>query len=86
MRYVGGVDERGREIVVADPLASELSRIAARHRGEPAALARALLGIRAVFGDDLPANERFVAKVIASLQALVADGARRTVARSTGGG
>ena len=29
MRYVGGVDERGREITVADPLAGEFERIAA---------------------------------------------------------
>ncbi|MGH8852092.1 MAG: mannitol dehydrogenase family protein, partial [Casimicrobiaceae bacterium] len=86
MRYVGGVDERGREIAVADPLAPEFARIAARHRGEPAAFARAMLGLGAVFGDDLPADERFVAKVVASLQMLVADGARRTVARAAGAG
>jgi fructuronate reductase len=79
MRYVGGVDEHGREIVVADPLAGEL-RLAVKHRGDPSAWVRALLGVRAVFGDDLPADERLVAKLIHWLDALVTDGAQRTVA------
>jgi fructuronate reductase len=80
MRYVGGVDEHAREIVVADPLAGEFQRLAAKHRGDPAAWARALLGVRTVFGDDLPADERLVAKLIRWLDALVTDGAQRTVA------
>jgi fructuronate reductase len=80
MRYVGGVDEHAREIVVADPLAGEFKRLAAKHRGDPAASVRALLGIRAVFGDDLPGDERLVAKLIRGLDALVTDGAQRTVA------
>jgi fructuronate reductase len=80
MRYVGGVDEQGREIAVADPLAGEFKRLSAKHRGDPAAWVRALLGIQAVFGDDLPADDRLVAKLIRWLGALVADGAQRTVA------
>jgi fructuronate reductase len=80
MRYVGGVDEHGREIVVADPLAGEFKRLAAKHRGDPAAWVRVLLGVRAVFGDDLPVDDRLVAKLIRWLDALVTDGAQRTVA------
>jgi fructuronate reductase len=80
MRYVGGVDEHAREIVVADPLAGEFKRLAANYRGDPAAWVRALLGVRAVFGDDLPADERLVAKLVRWLDALVTDGAQRTVA------
>jgi fructuronate reductase len=86
MRYVGGIDEKGREIAVADPLASEFKRLSASHRGDPAAWVRALLGIRAVFGDDLPANEGLVAKLSGWMSALVADGALRTVARAIAGG
>ncbi len=57
------------------------------HRGDPAALARALLGIRAVFGDDLPAERALCREAHrARSHALVADGAQRTVARPTGGG
>ena len=33
MRYVSGADEAGREIKVSDPLAPELARILAAHRG-----------------------------------------------------
>ena len=84
MRYVGGVDERGREIVVADPLASEFRSLAAKHHGDPEAWVRALTGIRAVFGEDLLADERLVAKLSAWLNALAADGAQRTVARAVG--
>jgi len=82
MRYVGGIDEQGREIAVADPLASEFRRLAASHRGDPAAWVRALLSIRAIFGDDVPADERLVAKLSAWLDSLIAVGAQRTVARA----
>ncbi|HKW80678.1 MAG TPA: mannitol dehydrogenase family protein [Casimicrobiaceae bacterium] len=81
MRYVGGIDEDGREIAVSDPLAGELARIAGHHRSRPAGYVRAMLGVRAVFGDDLAANERFVARLTASLQALVEHGAAGAVQR-----
>lgn len=86
MRYVSGVDEAGRAIKVSDPLASQFTAIAATHRGDVPVLARGLLGIRAIFGDDLPARPAFTDKVIASLVALHADGAARTVARAAAAG
>jgi fructuronate reductase len=82
MRYVSGVDEAGREIKVSDPLSGQFARIAAAHRGDPPALARGLLGVRAVFGDDLPANPQFTGRIVGWLTALFADGAARTVAVS----
>jgi len=85
MRYVSGVDETGREIKVSDPLASEFARIAGQHRGDPPALARGFLGLRAIFGDDLPTEPRFAGKVTSWLSALFADGAARTVARAVAG-
>ena len=85
MRYASGRDEAGREIMVSDPLAGEFARVAAAHRGDPPALARAFLGLRAIFGDDLPADPRFSGKVATWLSALFADGAARTVARAVGG-
>ena len=81
MRYASGVDEAGREIKVADPLAPEFSRIASAHRGDAEALARGFLGLRAVFGEDLPANPHFAGKVIAWVKELHVQGAARTVAR-----
>jgi len=80
MRYVSGIDESGRPIAVADPLAADFARIAAAHRGDPAALARGLMGLGAIFGAELPADPRFVGPVTAWLARLYADGAARTVA------
>ncbi len=82
MRYVDGVDEAGRAIKVSDPLAEEFARIAAAHRGDPAASARALMRLRSVFGDDLSNVAPFADKVTDWLTALHRDGAARTVARA----
>jgi len=80
MRYVSGRDEVGRAIDVSDPLATQFAQIADAHRGDPAALARALLGVGAVFGDDLPRQPGFTEPVIAALGRLYRDGAARSVA------
>jgi len=82
MRYVSGTDESGREIKVSDPLSGEFARIAATCRGDPTALAHGLLGLRAIFGGDLPADPRFAGRVTAWLEELFAAGAKRTVARA----
>jgi len=82
MRYVSGIDESGREIAVADPFAADFARIAAAHRGDPAALARGLMGLAAIFGTQLPSDPRFVEPVTRWLAALYAEGASRTVARA----
>jgi fructuronate reductase len=85
MRYVAGNDEAGRPIEISDPLAPRLAQIAAGHRGDPAGLARGLLGLRPVFGDDLPADPRFAQPVAAWLAALFAKGAAATVVEAVGG-
>lgn len=85
MRYASGVDEAGREIKVSDPLAAEFARIAAAHRGDPEGLSRALLGLRPIFGDDLPSDPRFGEAIVNWLKALYADGAARTVAQAAAG-
>jgi fructuronate reductase len=82
MRYVSGLDEAGRPISVSDPLAADLARIASAHRGDPAALARGLFGLAAVFGTDLPNDPRFTGAVTRWLESLFALGAARTVARA----
>jgi len=84
MRYASGFDEAGAEITVSDPMAGEFARLAAAERGNPAALARGFLGLRAIFGADLPGDPRFAARVASWLGALFADGAARTVARAAG--
>jgi fructuronate reductase len=82
MRYVAGRDEAGRSIKVDDPLASQFAAISGRHRDDPRGLAHALLDLRAIFGDDLPRDSRFVEAVAGWLEALYRDGAARTVARA----
>jgi fructuronate reductase len=79
MRYVGGTDERGRPIAVQDPLAEQLAARAAQAGGDPGAIVDALLGVRAVFGEDLPAAAPFRDELRAALAALIAHGARATV-------
>jgi fructuronate reductase len=82
MRYAAGTDEAGREIKVSDPLAAEFARIAREARGDPQALARGMLSLRAIFGEDLPTDPRFTGQVMSWLRELFANGAARTVARA----
>ena len=70
MRYVGGVDEQGQPIDVRDPLADRLKTLPD---------AASLLGVREVFGDDLPKNSTFVAAVTDALARLKAMGARDAI-------
>ncbi|HYS48446.1 MAG TPA: mannitol dehydrogenase family protein [Xanthobacteraceae bacterium] len=80
MRYVAGVDEEGKRIVVQDPLADTLARAAAAG-GDARAMVDNLLAVRAVFGDDLPQSATFRDDVGGALAALLAEGARATVRR-----
>ena len=81
MRYVRGVDETGAPIDVRDPLAERLRRLAEDAGPVAGRLAPALLSVREVFGDDLPANESFVAAVTAALDGLFDRGAWYCVER-----
>jgi len=82
MRYVTGFDENGKAIEVRDPLAPRLRAIADEAGPIATRLAPALLGVREVFGTDLPADPRFASTVEAALHRLFA-GARTTVDRLT---
>jgi fructuronate reductase len=79
MRYVTGVDERGREIDVRDPLTTRLRRICESAEGAPAHLVDGLLHVTEIFGDDLPRNEPFRALLIRLLTSLFQRGALETV-------
>lgn len=80
MRYVGGKDEQGQPIDISDPLREEIAqRVANSAEGEPRVMA--LLQMTSVFGRDLPDNQRFVNTVTSAYLALLARGAKATVAR-----
>ncbi|HBZ15842.1 MAG TPA: fructuronate reductase [Pantoea sp.] len=78
MRYVSGVDEQGAPIEIRDPLKDRLVDIVANSE-EGAARVKALLGLKAVFGDDLLQHTAFVTRVTELYQQLVNQGARATV-------
>jgi fructuronate reductase len=79
MRYVAGTDERGREIDVKDPLAAALQAIADAAGDSPSKLARGLLGLVEIVGNDLPRSDAFVQLVIENLALLFERGALATV-------
>lgn len=84
MRYVTGVDEKGEEIDVRDPLALRMHAIAADAGDDPAALFDGLVALNEVFGDDLAGNAAFRRAVLAALESLFDRGARATVAALAG--
>jgi fructuronate reductase len=79
MRYVTGVDEQGQPIDVRDPPRDEIARLAEEALSDPDRRVPALLSLRAVFGDDLPANPIFVDVVRNAVRCLYRDGARVAV-------
>ncbi len=80
MRYVAGADEAGRPIDVRDPLAGSLRSACEQAGPESRAQVGALLNVRAVFGNELAADQRFVSAVVAAHKMLVCRGARRAAA------
>jgi fructuronate reductase len=80
MRHVVGVDERGAPVELRDPLLPRLREAAAPGPTDPRATASRLLGVREVFGDDLPQDPGFREAVAAALEDLVRRGSRACVA------
>ena len=85
MRYVGGVDEQGNAIDVSDP---QLAVIQAAVKGsaEGEDRVKALLGIEAIFGKELPHETVFVDAVMRAYQTLLQKGAKATVAEFAANG
>jgi fructuronate reductase len=80
MRYVTGTDEKGGAIDVRDPLVAELKRRTEAAGRDPQKLVEALTVIEAIFGTDLPNDQRFTKPVIAHLASLFDKGAKATAA------
>ncbi len=79
IRYASGQDN-GRPVAGADPLAARFAAIRAAAGRDPAALVRGFLALDEVFGSDLLREARFTTPVTDWLAALLAHGARATVA------
>ena len=86
MRYMTGVDERGRAIEVKDPLSGRLRAIADVAGGSPEKLVDGMLGVTEVFSDDLPSNASFRETLADHLASLLERGASETVSRIAGEG
>jgi len=81
MRYVGGVDESGNAIEVCDPLLTTI-QAAVKGSAEGESRVKALLGIEAIFGNELPLEARFVDAVMHAYKMLLEQGAKATVAQT----
>ncbi|MBF6639291.1 fructuronate reductase [Rouxiella silvae] len=80
MRYVGGVDDAGQAIEIKDPMAAKLREIVeSTADGEERVLA--LLGLKSVFGDTLPANQTAVDAILHAYSSLQNVGAKASVAK-----
>lgn len=80
MRYVGGVDEQGNAIEVNDPLLPVIQQ-AVQNSAEGESRVEALLGIDAIFGNELPQVALFTQAVKEAYKMLLAEGAKATVAK-----
>ena len=82
VRYLGGIDESGRAIEVRDPLAPRLRATWDAAGPDWGDRVRALLRTEAVFGADLPGDERFAGPVMEAYARLLKSGARAAAAEA----
>lgn len=81
MRYVTGIDERGRPIDVRDPLLPCFRDVLRNAGRDVPRIVSALLGVKAIFGDDLPADPRFRQAVGDALTSICSAGSGQTIRR-----
>ena len=81
MRYVTGLDERGRPIDVRDPMLPDLRSVLLNAGRDVPRIVSALLGLKAIFGDDLPADPRFRQAVGEALTSIYSVGAGQAIRR-----
>lgn len=75
-RYLTGLDEKGRDFTIEDPMAEVLQQKAREGKDNP----RVLLSVPGLFSEDLVGNETFVNQLTEALQRFYRDGARATLA------
>ena len=85
MRYVGGVDENDEPIDVRDPLADQLKPHASAEIANPQERVETLLGITAIFGDDLRHDKHFMAAVLRCYADIVQGGTKSALAARVAG-
>lgn len=73
MRYARGIDEAGKAIDVRDPLSARIAELA-QGSDDPEEIAKALLGMTEIFGDDLGSDPDFRAQIVRALSRLFSEG------------
>jgi fructuronate reductase len=84
MHYLRGRDDSGRELVIDDPMAGEFARIATQHGGQHEAFLDAVLGLKNLFGNDLPRDKPLRESLLHWLRRLGDEGAAGVVAEVWG--
>jgi fructuronate reductase len=74
-----GLHPAGRVLVDDDHLQLELLRLGQQSDGDARQLVQRFLGLRSVFGDELPRHEAFVGPLVQAVRSLQQDGALGTV-------
>ena len=74
MRYLLAVDDTGQAYAISDPQSAPLQALAQQHRGDAAGTVQALLGVDSIWGNRLPADPRWTARVTYWLERIQADG------------
>jgi mannitol 2-dehydrogenase len=75
-RYLTGIDDQGRELPINDPMSDKLRECSRRGGWDPAEM----LSMHELFGDVLPASQRFVDEVSGALRSFYSKGVRATLA------
>lgn len=81
MRYLLGEDEQGQAYAISDPFGPALQAAAQQHRGDVPGTVHALLSVTSIWGDVLPQNVRWTARVAHWLQLIQGQGVAAALAQ-----
>ncbi|ABE45864.1 mannitol dehydrogenase family protein [Polaromonas sp. JS666] len=81
MRYLLGADEQGQAYAISDPLGQALQATAQRRRDDVAGTVRALLAVSSIWGEVLPHDVRWTARVEHWLQVIRRQGVAAALAQ-----
>ena len=79
LRFLRGVDEQGQPIVIADPLAEPLSKIAQAFHGDFTTKVEAFFAFEAVFGEEFSKHTALILRTAHWLQAITELGIKKAI-------
>lgn len=81
MRYLRGSDEQGKRYAIQDPMAKQLQAVAMAHADYPSATVQALGTLTAIWGEALPQNAHWLARVSYWLEQIAVRGILHALAQ-----